>query len=202
MPVNVELFTKTGQTAYFQFGSGTGNVSDPYVTNLPLGAATEAKQPSLGVAGNPASNVLSIQGVPNMTPLRTDGTATIQPIIATGPDLANIYAPSYVTASFNANASLSAGITLGGRTPIYLFIASTVTTLFFSFQISDDNITWYDLFKDDGNEYQVSSALSRCIALDQRFLFSTPYIKVRAGTRDIPITQAGAFNVKLLCRYL
>lgn len=41
----------------------SGNIS------LPTGAATSAKQPSLGVAGTPSTDVLSIQGITNGTPI-------------------------------------------------------------------------------------------------------------------------------------
>lgn len=49
---------------------------------LPTGAATAAKQPSLGTAGSPSANVLSIQGVTSMTPLKVDGSAVTQPVSA------------------------------------------------------------------------------------------------------------------------
>jgi hypothetical protein len=50
---------------------------------LPTGAATLAKQPALGVAGTPSVDVITIQGATSMTPLKTDGSATTQPISGT-----------------------------------------------------------------------------------------------------------------------
>ncbi len=49
---------------------------------LPTGAATAAKQPALGTAGTPSADVISVQGAASMTPLKTDSSATTQPVSA------------------------------------------------------------------------------------------------------------------------
>lgn len=50
---------------------------------LPSGASTSAKQPALGTAGTPSPDVISIQGVTSMTPLKTDGSGVTQPVSGT-----------------------------------------------------------------------------------------------------------------------
>jgi hypothetical protein len=50
---------------------------------LPSGAATAAKQPALGTAGTASSDVLTVQGITSMTALKTDGSATTQPVSGT-----------------------------------------------------------------------------------------------------------------------
>lgn len=47
---------------------------------LPTGAATAAKQPALGTAGTPSADVISVQGVSGMTPVKTDGSGVTQPV--------------------------------------------------------------------------------------------------------------------------
>ena len=47
---------------------------------LPTGAATSAKQPAPGTAGTASTDVLSVQGVASMTPLKVDASATTQPV--------------------------------------------------------------------------------------------------------------------------
>jgi hypothetical protein len=49
---------------------------------LPTGAATAAKQPALGTAGTPATDVISIQGITSMTALKVDGSGVTQPVSA------------------------------------------------------------------------------------------------------------------------
>jgi hypothetical protein len=50
---------------------------------LPAGASTSAKQPSLGTAGSPATDVITVQGIASMTPLKVDGSAVTQPVSGT-----------------------------------------------------------------------------------------------------------------------
>lgn len=50
---------------------------------LPSGAATAAKQPALGTAGTASSDVLTVQGITSMTPIKTDGSGVTQPVSGT-----------------------------------------------------------------------------------------------------------------------
>lgn len=50
---------------------------------LPTGASTAAKQPALGTAGSASSDVLSVQGIASMTPLKVDGSGVTQPVSGT-----------------------------------------------------------------------------------------------------------------------
>ena len=61
---------------------GSGVIQPISVSTLPLpsGAATAAKQPSLGTAGSPSPDVITVQGRSGMTALRVDGSAVTQPI--------------------------------------------------------------------------------------------------------------------------
>lgn len=64
----------------------TGTTTQPIsaaALPLPAGAATSAKQPALGTAGSPSADVLTVQGVTSMTPLKTDGSGVTQPISGT-----------------------------------------------------------------------------------------------------------------------
>lgn len=50
---------------------------------LPTGAATAAKQPALGTAGTASADVLTVQGIAAMTPLKVDGSGVTQPVSGT-----------------------------------------------------------------------------------------------------------------------
>jgi hypothetical protein len=63
-------------------GTGTFAVSAASLP-LPSGASTAAKQPALGTAGSPSSDVLTVQGAPSMTALKVDGSAVTQPVSGT-----------------------------------------------------------------------------------------------------------------------
>jgi len=64
--------------------SGTWNITNISGTiSLPTGAATAAKQPALGTAGTPSSDVITVQGITSMTALKVDGSAVTQPVSLT-----------------------------------------------------------------------------------------------------------------------
>lgn len=63
---------------------GTWNINNISGTvSLPSGAATAAKQPALGTAGSPSSDVITVQGITSMTALKVDGSAVTQPVSGT-----------------------------------------------------------------------------------------------------------------------
>jgi len=59
--------------------SGTTAISAASLP-LPTGAATSAKQPALGTAGTPSTDVLTVQGATSMTALKVDGSGVTQPV--------------------------------------------------------------------------------------------------------------------------
>lgn len=64
--------------------SGTWDITNVSGTvSLPTGAATAAKQPALGTAGTPSADVITVQGVTSMTPLKVDGSGVTQPVSGT-----------------------------------------------------------------------------------------------------------------------
>jgi hypothetical protein len=63
-------------------GSGITQPISASTLPLPTGASTSAKQPALGTAGTASSDVISVQGLAGMTALKTDGSATTQPVSA------------------------------------------------------------------------------------------------------------------------
>ncbi len=75
--------TNAGTFATQAAQSGTWNITNVSGTiSLPTGAAIASKQPTLGSAGTASTDVITIQGISGMTALKTDGTATTQPISA------------------------------------------------------------------------------------------------------------------------
>jgi hypothetical protein len=64
---------------------------------LPSGASTSAKQPALGTAGSPASDVITVQGATSMTALKVDGSGATQPVSAVGMSLVQLARNDYVS---------------------------------------------------------------------------------------------------------
>lgn len=79
---NTTAWLVTGTGGIFPASqSGTWNITNVSGTiSLPTGAATAAKQPSLGTAGTASADVITVQGIASMTALKVDGSAVTQPI--------------------------------------------------------------------------------------------------------------------------
>ena len=112
---------------------------------LPSGASTSAKQPALGTAGTPSTDVLSVQGAASMTALKTDGSGVTQPVsiaslpaLATGANTIGAVTPLVAAAAVSATNPMpttsgqfartdkSGTITAGG-TAQTLFAAGAIT---------------------------------------------------------------------------
>lgn len=68
-------------------GAGSGTAAGFYTVRLSDGSAfvsvaTAAKQPSLGIAGTPSADVLSMQGISGGTPLPVSGTVSVTGVAA------------------------------------------------------------------------------------------------------------------------
>lgn len=75
--------TNSGTFAVQASQSGTWNITSISGTiSLPTGASTSAKQPALGMAGSPSTDVLTVQGATSMTALKVDGSGVTQPVSA------------------------------------------------------------------------------------------------------------------------
>ncbi|GAC1502091.1 MAG: hypothetical protein NVS1B10_06710 [Candidatus Saccharimonadales bacterium] len=108
--------------------SGTYNITNVSGTvSLPTGAATSAKQPALGVAGTPSTDVLTVQGAAAMTALKVDGSAVTQPVSGTVALGAGAAAIGSVTVSnFPATQTTSE---VAAATATLTSVASSATTV-------------------------------------------------------------------------
>lgn len=110
-PLDVAGTVAATQSGAWDIANITGTVS------LPFGAATEAKQPALGIAGTPALDVITVQGTSGMTPFVVDGSGVTQPISGTvtveQPTAANLNATvvGTVTVEQPTAANLNATVT-------------------------------------------------------------------------------------------
>src|SRR3569833_1359170 len=106
LSVNGQLQNYNGTTWDRVRGDTTNGLwANVKASALPTGAATAAKQPALGTAGTPSTDVITVQGATSMTALKVDGSAVTQPVSASALPL-----PTGASTSANqttANTSLS-----------------------------------------------------------------------------------------------
>lgn len=101
-----------GVSAWKVDGSAVTQPISAATLPLPTGAATAAKQPALGTAGTASTDVITVQGIASMVALKTDSSATTQPVSGT--------------------VAVSTVATVNGKTPITLvrnvYSSTNVTT--------------------------------------------------------------------------
>jgi hypothetical protein len=93
-------------------GSGVTQPVSAASLPLPTGAATAAKQPSLGTAGTPSADVLTVQGAASMTALKTDGSAVTQPVSA-----ASLPLPTGAATAANQTTGNNSLSSIDGKVP-------------------------------------------------------------------------------------
>jgi hypothetical protein len=76
----VQIGNTPNTTAIKVDGSGVTSPVSAVALPLPVGASTAAKQPALGTAGAASADVISVQGISSMTPLKVDGSGVPQPV--------------------------------------------------------------------------------------------------------------------------
>ena len=69
-----------------------------------------------------------------------------------------------------------------------------------TFQVSEDGVTYNNLYDQDGNEITATAAASRYIVMTPENFWGQHWIKVRSGTAGTPVNQGAARTVKLVTR--
>lgn len=110
--VHVKITASGSQTAAPKAASSTAGHVVVDSSALPTGASTAAKQPALGTAGTASSDVLTMQGIAGMTPVKVD---------------VNVYA-AFVLGIASADTSAHAISTSQAvKTPVFVKAEQTMT---------------------------------------------------------------------------
>ena len=124
--------------------AGTWNLTDISGTiSLPTGAATSAKQPALGTAGTPSSDVLTVQGAASMTALKVDGSAVTQPVSASSLPLPTGAATESTLSSLNTKVPSQGQALMAASVPVV--IASNQTAIPVSGSLTAGKLSVVDL---------------------------------------------------------
>lgn len=97
-------------------------------------------------------------------------------------------------------ASLSDAVDLGGKLLGGILMPAAWTAANLTFQASADGVTYGNVYDAVGDEYTVTAAASRFIALDPSMFSGAQYVKVRSGTAGSPVNQGAARVIVLSSR--
>lgn len=72
------------------------------------------------------------------------------------------------------------------------------TTADLTVQASLDNVTFTDMYLDDGTEMVIKAGASRWIVLNITRFLGVRYIKLRSGTASVPVNQGASRTIYLV----
>lgn len=97
-------------------------------------------------------------------------------------------------------ASLSGSVYVNERTVVGLEMPAAWTAASITFQASQDDTTYNDVYDNDGTELTVTAAASRYIILSPAKFVGAKYLKVRSGTSGSAVNQGAARVINVVCR--
>lgn len=98
-------------------------------------------------------------------------------------------------------ASLSDAVDIGqGAAVVRIGMPTAWTAAVLTLSVSDDNVTYRNLYDRNGNEYTLQAGTARSIIVPPADTYGSRYLKVRSGTSGTPVTQATAQTLRVLAR--
>jgi len=116
--------------------------------------------------------------------------------------VAGIQNPAALSAVITNGASLSTAIDLGITRLSRIAMPASWTAANLTFQVSDDGVTYRNLYDSAGTEVQVTAAASRSISLHSLYaLFQdVRWLKIRSGTSAAAVNQGAERTLSLVVR--
>lgn len=109
-----------------------------------------------------------------------------------------------ISAQIAAGQSLSAEIDIGSKSLVGLQVPSNWTTAGLSFQVSvDGGTTWNELTTAAGTPFAIGSltgGTARYAAIDPATLRGAQALKIRSGTKAVPVNQANLVTLQFVTR--
>lgn len=184
---------------------------------LPTLAATSTKQPALGTAGTASADVITVQGIASMTALKTDASATTQPVSgtfwqATQPVSGTVTTAPPANASTNIAQFGGSAVTIGQQLaaasiPVIL-PSATITTLTppaaitgFALDATLTGGTQRSKITDGTNNAAVKAASTAPVAADPAVVIAnspnSAAMRLGNGITEVSVSGFGALNTSV-----
>jgi hypothetical protein len=119
-------------------------------------------------------------------------------VVLAGSAFAQSYRYRQVTIA--ADGNLSGAANLGYCSPVRLEVP-TIVSASLTFQLSEDGVTYRNLYDEFGTEVTVTASTgNRIIRLNPSEFWNTLNIKIRSGTAASPVTQTSAVTIGIVCQ--
>lgn len=103
-----------------------------------------------------------------------------------------------VMASIPLGQSLSGAIPIANAQPVALQMPAAWTAADITFRVSQDDVTYFDVYNDDGVELAVKVGVGRHIVLGLPDFPGIRFMKLRSGTSGTPVNQAAARQINII----
>lgn len=104
------------------------------------------------------------------------------------------------TATIANGASLSDAVDLQGCRAVAIRMPAAWTTAVLTFQGSEDDSNYADVYTAGGVELQYAAAASRWIILEPQHFLGIRYLKIRSGTSGTPANQGAARSIVVMAQ--
>jgi hypothetical protein len=106
----------------------------------------------------------------------------------------------YKQVTIAADGNLSSAADLGYCSPVRLEVP-TIVSASLTFQLSEDGVTYRNLYDEFGTEVTVTASTgNRIIRLNPAEWWNALRIKIRSGTAATPVTQTSAVTIGIVCQ--
>lgn len=105
--------------------------------------------------------------------------------------------PSIVAVAIMAGESLSDSVDVSVGSAAYVLMPGDWDGANLTFQVSFDDVTYWDVFDEVGNEIMYACRAGTAVRI-KGGLQSVGYFKIRSGTSDAPVVQSEDRNFKVV----
>jgi hypothetical protein len=102
----------------------------------------------------------------------------------------------------SGTAIMATGVDIGGAGIVRILMPAAWTAAVLTAQVSSDDATYYDLYREDGTEWSAAVVAAHAVALDITLFTGMRFIKFRSGTGAAPVNQGGTRSLTLITRAL
>lgn len=104
------------------------------------------------------------------------------------------------TATIQNGTSLSNAIDMEALTLVGIHMSALWTTANLTFQVSEDGVTYDNLYDRFGNEIVYSVTQARFITIPPSEWFGIRFVKIRSGTSSVPVNQGALRSIVLVTK--
>lgn len=115
-------------------------------------------------------------------------------------EIANLTIVQRGTVTIATGGVVSDALALLKQSPVRINMPAAWTTANLTVQVSEDGVTYRNLYEEDGREKTITVAADRSIIVDPIDYIGVGYLKLRSGTVGTTVAQAATRVIEVVYR--